>query len=859
MDYIVKPLNKQDVVKAIEYAAAHGVSILNISLGSTAYNRLLHQVIESHPDILFVCAAGNNHNNGGGDVYPAAFSHSLRNIIAVAAADNTGSLTASTNRNGYVDIAAPGADIYTTIPGGYGFGDGTSMAAAFVSAAAAVVLGANSENDASYIKNALKYTAGLIDDVTGFGFINMAAALEYTGVIPDEEGANEYGLRPVPEAVLWLLQSGLCYSQLTAEQKKLLLDYLCLREDTMAEMEGFGFDILGSVYKVLIMQILCIDSDTMLEMVDAYGNEREAYRQTMEYDGYQRIYYTLNREMSDTLIGLLIQGYGAYNTAKAFIAASALNADVLDIIAWPGTESDGDFDEQIKQICVAYGIQAGFVLVYMDENDITADELMRKLESYEYCMFPITRTELYEDIYNIGQCPSAPFSYRNNAKESIVLNSGALTYYEHLVTIPGRNGLDLTLTAKYESKNANNFYWSGYDITYDYNKYTGYCVMTVDHKWNQVNLNNLTPMEYMGWGWSLNFSRIRINQHGSQLELANGASYLLRTVGNTGHYWYVFADHKINDMVFCDSYGNVPGSRFFLMHADGTKEYFNIIGNIVGIQDRYGNTIKFKYEDIQGTVTYPKKLTIMDTLDNVTLIEYNSSEYKITLPDNEIIKLILENPSYGVQYLKKVVDQQNKETVYGYQQSYGWCQLKYMPNAIPYEIYIYNPAPQAFIIKGGPHHLNHVELKSITYPTGGKTEYEYSSQTGLYTINPGYTEMLVGETSYHRITKRFDTDGSKVYNQETYTFSASNYTKGQPYTTIVTNADGVITYEFDKNHLKENETFKTGITTRRKISYEYNANKLPTKITTTIYGNGSNTHETIQQFDYAHCPKHRGD
>jgi subtilisin family serine protease len=107
-----------------------------------------------------ICAAGN----GGRDIdvvpeYPASFS--VPNLLRVAATARDGSLSRMSNTGPRtVDIAAAGDGILSTaMGGGYERRSGTSLAAATVAGAAALVWAAAPRLDASTLRAVLTGTA----------------------------------------------------------------------------------------------------------------------------------------------------------------------------------------------------------------------------------------------------------------------------------------------------------------------------------------------------------------------------------------------------------------------------------------------------------------------------------------------------------------------------------------------------------------------------------------------------------------------------------------------------------------------------------------------------------------------------
>lgn len=134
--------NLKNTINSINYAIKMGAQIINYSGGGTDYSQEEFDAVKKaeKQGILFVAAAGNERSNSDQfHYYPADYK--LSNIISVTALDPSKEVLASSNFGiETVDIAAPGQNIISTLPGNtYGFMTGTSQATAFVSGAAVLV------------------------------------------------------------------------------------------------------------------------------------------------------------------------------------------------------------------------------------------------------------------------------------------------------------------------------------------------------------------------------------------------------------------------------------------------------------------------------------------------------------------------------------------------------------------------------------------------------------------------------------------------------------------------------------------------------------------------------------------------
>lgn len=171
-----------DIIEAIEYAEANGASIVNLSLGGSYFDYALYQTMKNS-DMLFVVAGNDGTDNDQTPSYPASFN--LSNIISVANLNCDGTLSDSSNYGASsVDIAAPESYILsTTTDNTYSYMTGTSMAAALVTAAAAMVYSYDTDATLSQARQILLDSAsgksGLSGKVSSGGILDVAAALEY--------------------------------------------------------------------------------------------------------------------------------------------------------------------------------------------------------------------------------------------------------------------------------------------------------------------------------------------------------------------------------------------------------------------------------------------------------------------------------------------------------------------------------------------------------------------------------------------------------------------------------------------------------------------------------------------------------
>ncbi len=203
----VKVLSKRGVgsytaiADGIYFAANNGARIINMSLGGVGDSTTLKDAVAYAygKRLTIVCAAGNDFEYGSPPSYPAAYD---QYCIAVGATRFDRTRAYYSNIGSYLDLAAPGGDVYIDQNGdgyadgvlqqtfgtnpkdwGYWFYQGTSMAAPHVSGIAAL-LASTGVTDPDAIREALQNTATDLgppgwDQQYGWGLVDAYAALDY--------------------------------------------------------------------------------------------------------------------------------------------------------------------------------------------------------------------------------------------------------------------------------------------------------------------------------------------------------------------------------------------------------------------------------------------------------------------------------------------------------------------------------------------------------------------------------------------------------------------------------------------------------------------------------------------------------
>jgi hypothetical protein len=168
------------LISAVDWAVRNGARVLNMSFIG-AHDPALQQILSvaNGKGVTVVAAAGN-----GGPTAPPVYPAAYPDVIAVTAVDERDQRYQHANRGSYIALAAPGVDILAPVErGGYAYVSGTSFAAAYVSAIAALLLERDPSLDSKSILDLLATGAEDLgsagrDDDFGAGRVNAYSSLK---------------------------------------------------------------------------------------------------------------------------------------------------------------------------------------------------------------------------------------------------------------------------------------------------------------------------------------------------------------------------------------------------------------------------------------------------------------------------------------------------------------------------------------------------------------------------------------------------------------------------------------------------------------------------------------------------------
>ncbi len=184
------------VAKAIYRAIDTRADLINMSFGTEVPDPVLQNAVSDALAAGIVMVASSGNDGARLETFPAAFE----TVIAVTSFDSQEVLADFANYGDYIDICAPGVNLYSALPGDmmWGTWSGTSFSSPLVAATVALIKDLYQDMTPEEIKAHLRYTArkellwgGLItpDTLYGYGALDAYQAVStYTTGDLDADG-----------------------------------------------------------------------------------------------------------------------------------------------------------------------------------------------------------------------------------------------------------------------------------------------------------------------------------------------------------------------------------------------------------------------------------------------------------------------------------------------------------------------------------------------------------------------------------------------------------------------------------------------------------------------------------------------
>lgn len=173
------------IAEGILYAVSQNADVINMSLGGPVESPILEEAVKKAVDagITIVAAAGNDY--GESISYPAAYE----GVISVSATNDKNKLAEFSSYGAYVDMAAPGEAIYSTMfdflkGSTYAELSGTSMASPIVAGVASLLKSKYPDLKPHEVEAILTMTAKDLgekgyDTKFGYGLVDPVKALQF--------------------------------------------------------------------------------------------------------------------------------------------------------------------------------------------------------------------------------------------------------------------------------------------------------------------------------------------------------------------------------------------------------------------------------------------------------------------------------------------------------------------------------------------------------------------------------------------------------------------------------------------------------------------------------------------------------
>ncbi len=282
-----------------------------------------------------------------------------------------------------------------------------------------------------------------------------------------------------------ILQRRLSVKETTDEEKTILTNTFNLTEEDIYTGEQYSGSLSEGVQLAALVKQYDITYEQLQEMNLFYKDLNEL---TCTLDAAVSLSERDQEISVDVIKDLLTDGHRLKDISRALVASKALSIDIKNIIKTNKYENkksiklnlEENQSEILYELEDKYSIDPMELLDYMAEEKKSLTDINQMLISYELSHKPdsinIEKSgDIEKQMSSMAGAPtvpadneikfdkyiSAPFKLSNINNELVNTNNGDLNTSFSILNIPGRNNMNLNLSASYDSSKA-----SLYDISY---------------------------------------------------------------------------------------------------------------------------------------------------------------------------------------------------------------------------------------------------------------------------------------------------------------------------------------------------------------------------------------------------------
>lgn len=445
-----------DAIEAIEYAESLDVKVINCSFGSTEYNYPLKEVMENS-NIVFVCASGNNEK-----VYPAGYN-SLSNVISVGAIDNSDTPLYQSE----CDVYAPGSNIIScNNSGGYSSYTGTSFAAPFVTSICSIISSAAPDMNASdvgiVVKNSCDETSKIID---AYATTLNAVTLNYLNESnPQLSNIIRSSGKLLTSDIVEMLKNN-DFSALSKDEIDIISTHFDIQNEDLVYFNENDVDFITSIVILCSAKNELISKEKLLEL----------YNCSKSLDEYIKISADVlslveKSELANDEIDGLIKAITAGNSIDACsyalpvacvteIPLSQCLNENIDISSVNANSSSA-----LVELALNHKVDIDVLTSWLNKNNKTVEFLKDSIKTWQEernfyyhatkMLSLSSQNNVENTIYNKYKMPGSDDILNDISVSQI---EGIVSYSKDLLSLKGKDGLDLNLGLRYDQDDSMQF------------------------------------------------------------------------------------------------------------------------------------------------------------------------------------------------------------------------------------------------------------------------------------------------------------------------------------------------------------------------------------------------------------------